>query len=283
VLAHALRGIVASANQPLGETPESVEVTFRRTGTRAGFFCSGRCWFWPGFPMRERSPRPRLNRRCRRALMPIKTTLIPVGVPVRTKRGWLVLVAILAAFAGIAAGIVATLVPRAARTPDSTESGTVSGSSASTRPTTAPGVEFPTSEPLAADQFVVPRGRNDATVLYLASVSGVVAPHRLASTSIRGRNSWPMLSADRRTIIYINYVAGTLRTMAADGSGDRALITSPHSRCGQITRASWSPADQSIMVVECRTQGRPDRLLVINLDGEWYASWRQASRVSRIR
>jgi TolB protein len=54
--------------------------------------------------------------------------------------------------------------------------------------------------------------------------------------------------------------------MAADGSGDRRLIASPEG-CGQITRASWSPADQSIMVVECRADGRRDRLLVIKLDG----------------
>jgi Tol biopolymer transport system component len=37
--------------------------------------------------------------------------------------------------------------------------------------------------------------------------------------------------------------------------------------CGEITRASWSPADESIMVVECRAERRPDRLLVIKLDG----------------
>jgi Tol biopolymer transport system component len=76
-----------------------------------------------------------------------------------------------------------------------------------------------------------------------------------------------MLSNDRRTIIYINYVAGTLRTMAADGSGDRPLIESWPRGCGNITRASWSPADQSVMIIECRAMGRPDRLLVIKLDG----------------
>jgi Tol biopolymer transport system component len=99
----------------------------------------------------------------------------------------------------------------------------------------------------------------------VANVAGVIPPRRLSS--VGGRNSWPMLSGDRRTIIYINYVAGTLRTTAADGTGDRPLIKSPPKNCGQITRASWSPADQSIMVVECRAAGRPDRLLVIKLDG----------------
>jgi hypothetical protein len=76
-----------------------------------------------------------------------------------------------------------------------------------------------------------------------------------------------MLSGDRRTIMYINYAAGTVRAMGADGSGDRALITSQPRGCGEITRASWSPADESIMVVECRAERRPDRLLVIKLDG----------------
>jgi TolB protein len=76
-----------------------------------------------------------------------------------------------------------------------------------------------------------------------------------------------MLSADRRTIIYINYAAGSLRAMAADGSGDRSLIKPQQRNCGEITRASWSPADESIMVVECRAEDRPDRLLVIKLDG----------------
>jgi hypothetical protein len=115
-------------------------------------------------------------------------------------------------------------------------------------------VALPTAEPLGPGQFVVPRGADDTTQLNLASVSGVVPPRMLPS-AVGGRNSWPVVSADRRTIIYVNYVAGTLRTMAADGSGDRPLIKSLPMGCGQITRASWSPADQSIMVIECRTQG----------------------------
>jgi Tol biopolymer transport system component len=106
---------------------------------------------------------------------------------------------------------------------------------------------------------------DQATQLNLANVSGAVPPHRLSSAAA-GRNSWPVLSQDRRTIIYISYAARSLRTMAADGSGDRALITSPPNY-GQITRTSWSPADQSIMVVECRVKNQPDRLFVIKLDG----------------
>jgi len=126
-------------------------------------------------------------------------------------------------------------------------------------------VTLPTADPLGVQQFIVPRGKDAATQLNLANVAGVVGPSKLSEAA--GRNSWPMLSADRRTIIYINYLAGTLRTMAADGSGDRRLIASQPKGCGQITRASWSPADQSIMLVECRAAGRSDKLLVIKLDG----------------
>ena len=83
-------------------------------------------------------------------------------------------------------------------------------------------MELPTSAPLAMQQFVVPRGKDAATQLSLANTAGLGGPRTLST--VAGRNSWPMLSNDRRTIIYINYVAGTLRTMAADGSGDRPLI-----------------------------------------------------------
>ena len=47
------------------------------------------------------------------------------------------------------------------------------------------GVDLPTSEALAQHQFVVPRGRNDATQLNLASVSGAVPPRTLNCSNVR--------------------------------------------------------------------------------------------------
>ena len=213
-------------------------------------------------------------------VVPASTEALPAPTPreVAPSRGprWLVATVVLAVIAGVTAGVVATGVPRAARTPGSAASEPSSSSivreptaskapSKTSKPSPGPGVALPASAPLVAQQFVVPRGGDTATQLDVANVAGVIPPRRLSS--VDGRNSWPMLSGDRRTIIYINYVDGTLRTMAADGTGDRPLIKSPPKNCGQITRASWSPADQSIMVVECRAAGRPDRLLVIKLDG----------------
>jgi hypothetical protein len=188
------------------------------------------------------------------------------------KRVWWVVAATVTVVAGVLAGVIATGTPRASRTAGDAASGgntspvgQTTPSATTTSSTPDGGVALPASAPLAVQQFIIPRGKDAATQLNLANVAGVVGPRRLSNAG--GRNSWPMLSADRRTIIYINYVADTLRTMAADGTGDRRLISPQPKSCGEITRASWSPADQSIMVVECRAEDRPDRLLVIKLDG----------------
>jgi len=173
----------------------------------------------------------------------------------------------------VTAGVIATAVPRTAQTPAGTATSrspvsselTAGGPATTAEPAIGPGANLPMSAPLALQQFIVPRGKDAATQLSLATVAGVVGPRTLST--VAGRNSWPMLSNDRRTIIYINYVSGTLRTMAADGNGDRPLIESSPSGCGNITRASWSPADQTVMIIECRPTGRPDRLVVIKLDG----------------
>ena len=140
---------------------------------------------------------------------------------------WVVAAAVAAVGAGVVAGILVTEAQRPGPIPGGADSPTVTAAPTRTpEQNREPGVDLPVAEPLAPYRFVVPRGRDDTTQLNLASASGVVPPEALPS-SVGGRNSWPVLSADRRTIIYINYVAGSVRTMAADGSGDRALIKSP--------------------------------------------------------
>jgi Tol biopolymer transport system component len=193
----------------------------------------------------------------------------PLGSASRRRPGWLG-VAVIAVVGGVAAGVIATVGGQPLGTQRSAES--ASGSATAGQPTAAataspgPRVALPASAPLAAQQLVVARGRDADTELYVADTSGAVAARKLATTA-RGRKYWPLLSADRRTIIYLNEAAGNLRTMAADGSGDRALLASPPRGCSRIVRASWSPADQSIMVVQCQVAGRRDGLVVIRLDG----------------
>jgi dipeptidyl aminopeptidase/acylaminoacyl peptidase len=302
-LAETLRSIVATASQQLGETPASVEVTYPSSWDPMQLLLLWEALVLAGIPdaatQAVADPKPSaaaprvedetaeaetalLSQPAARRIEPepsdAETALLSHPAAPIAKR-WLVVTVLAAINAGVAAGVLVVDGPRPTSLAGGPESRTVSSSPAATQsaPSSIPprtsqpsrgrsGVDLPTSRALAPHQFVVPRGRNDATQLNLASVSGVVPPRTLPST-ISGRNSWPILSADRRTIIYISQVTGSLRTRAVDGSGDRALIKSRLKNCGQITRASWSPADQSIMVVVCRAAGRPDRLLVIKLDG----------------
>ena len=283
-LAETLRSIVTAASQQLGEAPTSVEVTYPSNWDPMQLLLLWEALVLAGIPdaatQEVADPKPSAAApRVEHEPSEAKSAFLSQPAAPIAKRRWLVVAAIAGIGAGVASGVLVAGGSGPASLPADAQSRAVSSSptAAQSAPSSIPtrtsqptrgrsGVDLPASEALAPHQFVVPRGRNDATQLNLASVSGVVPPRRLPST-ISGRNSWPVLSADRRTIIYISQVTGSLRTRAVDGSGDRALIKSPPKNCGQITRASWSPADQSIMVVECRAAGRPDRLLVIKLDG----------------
>jgi hypothetical protein len=294
-LAEALRGIVGTATKELGEHPGSVEVSYPASWDSRQLLLLWEALVLAGIP--DAATRPITDPKPAPLVqvsqvddgetatevfaapgLPAQApaeVVAAVPAPSRRKYARWVVAATATVVAGVLTGVIATATPRDARTAGNAAS-TASSSpvgettpSAASAPTASPtpevGVVLPASDPLAAQQFIIPRGNDDATQLNLANIAGVVGPHRLSNAG--GRNSWPMLSADRRTIIYINYAAGTLRTMAADGTGDRRLIASRPKSCGEITRASWSPADQSIMVVECRAEDRSDRLLVIKLDG----------------
>jgi hypothetical protein len=287
--AQTLRGIVATATEQLGEVPTSVGVTYPANWDSSQLLQLWEALVLAGIPdagtqsvaaPQPSSAEPQTQAEQGQLPSEVPTQLVhasspPIKAPRRNHPGWLVGAAILTVIAGVTAGVLVTRVPEATQTSESADRETSNssvtsappapGMSGRVAPVRAAGVHLPASNPLAGQQFIVPRGRDEDAQLNLANVAGVVPPMRLSDH--RGRNSWPLLSADRRTIIYINYAAGTLRTMAADGSGDRPLIRPRGRECGAITRASWSPADQSIMVVQCRAEDRPDRLLVIKLDG----------------
>jgi hypothetical protein len=288
-LAETLRGIVVFATRELREVPASVGVRYPASWESSQLLKLWEALVLAGIPDADTQPIADPRTPLSTPLSPADYDRLPTGVTTafmpppppmeaasRLRRGWLVGAAFLTVIAGVTTGVFTAGTPLLARTPGgaTTPTGsppaatqiTPSPASATTaEPSTGPGVNLPTSDPLPVQQFVVPRGRNPDTELNVANVAGVVGPRTLSTAD--GRNSWPMLSADRRTIIYINYAAGSLRAMAADGSGDRSLIKPQQRNCGEITRASWSPADESIMVVECRAEDRPDRLLVIKLDG----------------
>ena len=70
---------------------------------------------------------------------------------------------------------------------------------------------------------MVPWGPSEELQLYLASVTGSIEPRRLAGPA-NHRLFGATLSADRRSLIYIDSTANEVRTMAVDGTGDRALF-----------------------------------------------------------
>ena len=264
-----LRGIVATATEQLGEVPTSVGVTYPANWDSSQLLLLWEALVLAGIPdagtqsvavPQPSSAEPQSQAEQGQLPSDVPTQFVPASSPPikapRRNPGWLVGAAILTVIAGVTAGAIVTRVPEATQTSESADRETSNssvtsappapGMSGRVSPVHAAGVRLPASNPLAGQQFIVPRGRDEDAQLNLANVAGVVPPMRLSDH--RGRNSWPLLSADRRTIIYINYAAGTLRTMAADGSGDRPLIRPRGRKCGAITRASWSPADQSIMV-----------------------------------
>ena len=191
------------------------------------------------------------------------------ATPRRPRRSVVLSVLAASIVAGVAAGAV---VANAGDLPDPqpTPSSSSASASASVTPTatsTSTYEPLPQSDaPLGEDQFVVPRGPDDDTRLYLANVSGEGKPRKLSSPKDHHVNS-PTLSADRRTLIYVDRTAQRLRTMAADGSDDRQLFDGLPTRCDQIWHVSWSRTDQNSLVIRCTSANGPNRLMVIGLDG----------------
>ena len=130
-----------------------------------------------------------------------------------------------------------------------------------------PSRSLPKSAPLGQDQFVVPWGPDAQLQLYVASVDGGSTPRRLAGP-VNHRLYGASLSADRRSLIYIDDTAHSVRTMAVDGTGDRPLFDRLPSGCYGPGHVSLSPADENILVVQCVPKTGPSRLIVMTTDGD---------------
>ena len=116
-------------------------------------------------------------------------------------------------------------------------------------------------------QFVVPRGPSEAQQLDVAWLNGPTDTKRLKTPKGHRVNN-PTLSVDRRTIIYIDRTANRLRTVAADGSGDRVLFSKHPSGCATIGHVSWNRADQNQLVLRCTNEAGRAGLFVVTVQGE---------------
>jgi Tol biopolymer transport system component len=79
----------------------------------------------------------------------------------------------------------------------------------------------------------------------------------------------PLVAPDRKTVVYIRSTdAGdVLRTVAADGSGDRLLFEETPSACADPARPAWSTADPTQLVIACHDDPARTTLRLIGLDG----------------
>lgn len=162
--------------------------------------------------------------------------------------------------------------PAAPTTPTTgTTTAPVSTPPASPTAEPSPSVEnrpVPVSDPLAETALVVPMKVRGGWDLYLADV-GVNRPVR-PLVDAPGDDSFPILSLDRRTIIYVHTASGDrhLRVAAADGSGDRRLFEDvPEGCAGRVTRPAWNPADTTVLAVPCISADGAYGLYLTYVDG----------------
>ena len=191
-------------------------------------------------------------------------------------------VIILAATSGCA-GIGGTANPAPAPTvavatssapPSSSASSSSSATTASSPPTSSsvsstgkPAVlGLPHAAPLAPTVLLVTRITNGAADLYqIDTTTGAVGKKLTNGTP---GPQFPILSPDRGSVIYVQTGPETqLRTMAVDGTGDRALFAQLPTGCENIYRPAWNPVDGNELALVCVNGEGATELHLLNVDG----------------
>ncbi len=158
-------------------------------------------------------------------------------------------------------------------TPESTASSVETGAltygpSPTPVPTTSspPVPGLPQATPLAEQVVVLPQVVDGTADLYAVSTDGSSADVRL--TSGASGPQAPVLSPDRGSVIYVqsSTISAGLRTVAVDGSGDRALWDGRPADCQSFFRPAWNPIDQTLLAVVCVTTKGTYALSVIGVD-----------------
>ena len=154
--------------------------------------------------------------------------------------------------------------PTPTPTPTSSPTPSTSGSESPTpEPSTSLSQDLPKSAPLPINQLIAPIERDGDRDLFLVDVTGKAKTKQLPSPN--GPDNNPMMQPSRDTIIYIN--GSELRVMAADGTGDRALLDAPPKGCGAVEHASWSQTEPDQLLVQCVPEKKVNELMVIQLNG----------------
>ncbi|HEY5882705.1 MAG TPA: hypothetical protein VIU11_27595 [Nakamurella sp.] len=162
--------------------------------------------------------------------------------------------------------------PSAAPSSSAATSSTATSSSASptagspTTKTPAPIAGVPRSAPLTDAQMIVTRDEDGQHDLYVIDATTGMVGAKL--TKDAPGSQWPTMSPDRSTILYgqTSEHGVELRMMAADGTGDRPLVTVDSEFCENPQRPAWNPVDTAEIAVSCRS-GEQDKLALISVDG----------------
>ena len=97
----------------------------------------------------------------------------------------------------------------------------------------------------------------------------IVASSR--STSAAGVDAYPVVSPDRRTVIYqqVSDSGRSLRVAgAADGSGDRPLVAHVPKQCARsMGRPAWNPRTPDVLAVVCVSASDDIGLYLVRTDG----------------
>lgn len=177
----------------------------------------------------------------------------------------------------VAASVVTAVMVQAGPTPSAAPTSlpppsavvTSAATAGSTTPSAVPG-GLPVGAVPLPDQVVVwSRVRAGTWDIGLAdTAAGTEMPALVASP---GNDSFPVISPDRRTVVYSRWSQGspsTLRVVGVDGKGDRPLFRRLPPGCAGLQRPAWSP-DGATFVSPCRSRSTPGelRLMLLEADG----------------
>jgi Tol biopolymer transport system component len=89
---------------------------------------------------------------------------------------------------------------------------------------------------------------------------------RLAAGAMEGS----AISPDRRTIIYTvpdSATKGSIRVIAADGTGDRELFGTPIAGCARYLLPAWNPVRPDELALACLAEPAVFSMRIVRLDG----------------
>ena len=142
----------------------------------------------------------------------------------------------------------------------------------SASPTTPAVANLPQSaQPLAGDVIVWPHNVGGNWDITTITATGTIGQNLTDSPD---EDNFPVISADRRTIVYLHRTSPTTRelhVMGADGTGDRPLLATVPSGCADLTRPAFGDQPVPQLVLPCLDPATgATTLKLVGLDGTAY-------------